>query len=173
MRSLIYTHLLPSDPLFFMSSFTILGFFALASGRRVQTVRPGTAIRTWHAHYTTTIQCSSPPHVPADLCIYSPINDVLHPDDTIAFVVAWVHIPPTGTILLDAIRIVPLPGDPSHDSYDDAVPNFQFPMVYGLGIVLSPPETLHNGSTAFSVALTEYVRDANQQSHLQYVDMAI
>jgi hypothetical protein len=140
-----------------MLSFTILGFFALASGRRMQTVRPGTTIQTWHTHCTTTIQCISPMHVPADLHIYSPINDVLHPDDTIAFIVAQLHIPLAGTMLLDAIRIVPFPGDPSHDSYDDAVPNFQFPMVYGLGIVLSPHETLHNGYTAFSVALTEYV----------------
>jgi len=168
-----YTLLLPSDPLSFMSSFTIPGFFALASGCHIQTVRPGTTIWTWHAHYTTTIQCISPPYVPADLCIYSPINDVLHPDDTIAFIVAQLHVPLTGNILLDAICIVPFPGDPLHDSYDNAVPNFQFPMVYGLGIVSSPHETLHNGSTAFSVALTEYVCDANQQSHVQYVDVAL
>jgi hypothetical protein len=173
MRSLFYTLRLPSDSLSLMSSFTILGFFALASGRRVQTVKPGTAIRTWHAHYNTTIQCISPPYVPADLRIYSPMNDILHPDDTIAFVVARVHVPQTGDILLDAIRIVPFPGDPSHDSYDDAVPNFQFPMVYGLGIVSSPHETLQNGSTAFSVVLTEYVRDVNQQSNVRYVDVAL
>jgi len=82
--------------------------------------------------------------VPTDLRIYSPINDVLHPDDIITFVVARLHIPPKGTILLDVIRIVS-----------------------------GPHETLHNGSTAFSMALTEYVHDANQQSHVQYVDMAI
>ena len=153
-----------------MSSFTIIGFFALASGRRLQTVKPGTAIRTWHAHYTTTIQCINPPYLPADLRIYSPINDVLHPDNTIAFVVARVHVPQTGNVLLDALRIVPCPGDPSQDSYDDTVPNFQFPMVYGLGIVSTPHETLPNGSTAFSVALTEYVRDMNQQSNVLYVN---
>ena len=108
--------------------------------------------------------------MPADLCIYSPINDILHPDNTIAFVVARVHVPQTRNILLDVICIVPFPGDPSHDSYDEAVPNFQFPMVYGLGIVLSPHETLQNGSTAFSVSLMEYVCDANQLSN---VDVAL
>jgi len=152
-----------------MSSFTIFGFFALASGCRQQTLKPGTAIRTWHAHYTTTIQCVTPPYVPADLRIYSPINDILHPDNTIAFVVARVHVPHTGDILLDALHIVPCPSDPLSDSYNDAVPNFQFPMVYGLGIVSSPHETFPNGSTAFSVALSEYVRDASQQSTVQYV----
>ena len=153
-----------------MSSFTIIGFFALASGHHLQTVKPGTAIRTWHAHYTTIIQCINPPYLPADLRIYSPINDVLHPDNTIAFVVARVHVPQTGNVLLDVLRIVPCPGDPSQDSYDDTVPNFQFPMVYGLGIVSTPHETLPNGSTAFSVVLTEYVRDMNQQSNVLYVN---
>ena len=174
-RSQSHTLPLPSDsqPRALMSSFTILGFFALASGRRLQTIKPGTTIRTWHAHYTTTIQCISPPYVPADLRIYSPMNDILHADNTIAFVVARVHIPHSGDILLDAIRIVPCPGDPSLESYDDTVPNFQFPMVYGLGVVSTPHETLQNGSTVFSVTLTEYVRDANQQSNVQYVDVAL
>src|ERR1700683_4464459 len=144
-----------------MSSFTILGFFALASGRRLQTVKPRTTTRTWHAHYTTTIQCISPPYVPTDLRIYSPINDIFHPDNTIAFVVARIHVPHSSDILLDAICIVPCPGDPPLDSYDDMVPNLQFLMVYGLGIVSSPHETLPNGSTAFSMALTECVHDTN------------
>lgn len=168
-RSQLYTHPLPS----LMSSFTIVGFFALTSGRRLQTIRPGTTTRTWHAHYTTTVQCVSPPYVPADLRIYSPMNDILHADNTIAFVVARVHVPQSGDILLDAIRIVPCPGDPSLDSYDDTVPDFQFPLVYGLGVVSSPHETLPNGSTGFSVALTEYVRDANQQSNVRYVVFAL
>src|SRR6267154_6240230 len=91
-----------------MSSFTMIGFFALASGRRLQTTKPGTTTRTWHAHYTTTIQCISPPYLPADVRIYSPINDVLHPENTIAFIVARVHVPSTGDILLDAlIRKIP------------------------------------------------------------------
>ena len=111
--------------------------------------------------------------VPTDLHIYSPINDIFHPDNTIAFVVARIHVPHSSDILLDAICIVPCPGDPPLDSYDDMVPNLQFLMVYGLGIVSSPHETLPNGSTAFSVALTEYVHNANQQSNVQYVDVAL
>jgi hypothetical protein len=98
---------------------------------------------------------------------------ILHPDNTIAFIVARVHVPHSGDILLDAIHIVPCPGDPSLDSYDDVVPNSQFPMVYGLGVVSTPHETLPNGSTAFTVTLTEYIRDTNQQSNVQYVDVAL
>ena len=103
-----------------MSSFTKQSFFTLASGRRLQTIKPGTTIRAWHAHYTTTIQCVAPLYVPADLRVYSPINDILHPDDTIAFIVARVHLPQTSNILLDAIHIVPFPGDPSNNAYGDA-----------------------------------------------------
>ena len=156
-----------------MSSFTIVGFFALTSGCCLQTIRPGTTTWIWHVHYTTTIQCVSPPYVPADLCIYSPMNDILHPGNTIAFVVTWVHVPQSGEILLDAIHIVPCLGDPSLDSYDDTVPDFQFPMVYGLGIVSIPHETLPNRSTGFSVALMEYVHDANQQSNVLYIVFAL
>ena len=152
-----------------MSSFTILGFFALANGHHMQTQKPGTSAHTWHAHYATTIQCITPLYVPADLRIYSPINDVLHPDNTIAFVVARVHIPCTEDILLDAIHIVPCPGNPLDDSYNDSVPYFQFSMVYRLGVVSSPHESLPNRSMAFSVALTEYVHDANQQSTVQCI----
>ena len=168
-QSQLYTHPLPS----LMSLFTIVGFFALTSGRCLQTIRPGTTTQTWHAHYTTTVQCVSPPYVPADLHIYSPMNDILHADNTIAFVVVRVHVPHSGDILLDAIHIVPCPGDPSLDSYDDTVPDFQFPIVYGLGIVSSPHETLPNRSTGFSIALTEYVCNANQQSNVQYVIFAL
>ena len=164
-----YLSCIPSDRRYLMSSFTIIGFFALANGRRLQTIKPGTDVRTWHAHYTTTVQCSSPPFLPADLRIYSPINDILHSDNTIAFVIARVHVPHSGDTLMDAVHIIPCPGDPSQDLYDETVLNFQFPMVYGLSIVSSAPETLPNVSTAFYVSLSEYVRDANQQSTIRYV----
>ena len=75
-----------------------------------------------------------------------------------------------GNIFLDAICIIPCPGDPSNDSYNETVPNFQFPMVYGLGIVSSVHETLPNGSTVFPVTLTEYVRDMSQQSNVLCVE---
>ena len=152
-----------------MLSFTIIGFFALTNGRCLQAIKPGTDVQTWHVHYTTMVQCSSPPFLPADLHIYSPINDILHPDNTIAFVIAHVHVPHSGDTLMDAVHIIPCPSDPSHDLYDETVPNFQFPMVYGLGIVSSAPKTLPNVSTAFYMSLTEYVRDANQQSTIRYV----
>ena len=70
---------------------------------------------------------------------------------------------------MDAVHIIPCPDDPSQDLYNETVLNFQFPMVYGLSIVSSAPETLPNASTAFYVSLTEYVRDANQQSTIWYV----
>ena len=174
-QSQCYMFLLPSDsqPQAFMLSFTILGFFALASGRGLQTIKPGTTIWMWHAHYMTTIQCISPLLVLANLYIYSLINDTLHLNNTNAFIVAQVHVPPSIDILLDAIHIVPCPGDPSLNSYDDTVPDFQFPKVYGTCVVLTPHETMPNRSTAFSIALTKYVHDVNQQSNVQYVDVAL
>ena len=110
----------------------------------------------------STIYSCRPTHI-------QPINDILHPDNTIAFTIARVHIPHSGDILMDAIHIIPCPRDPSQDSYDETVLNFQFPIIYRLGIVSSLPETLPNGSTAFCMTLTEYVHDASQQSTIQYV----
>jgi hypothetical protein len=88
-----------------MLSFTIFSFFALTSGRRMQTVKPGATIQMWHAHYTTTIQCINPPYLPTDLRIHSPMNEMLHPENTIAFIIVRVHVPQTGNVLLDAVHI--------------------------------------------------------------------
>ena len=98
------------------------------------------------------------------------LQDILHLDNTITFNVTQVHVPRTGNDLLDVLHIiVPCPGDPSQDSYNDTVPNFQFPMVYGLGIVLTLHKALPNSSTAFLVVLTKYIHNMNQKSNILYV----
>ena len=43
------------------------------------------------------------------------------------FVVVQVHVPHTDNILLDVLHIVPCPRDPSQDSHDDPVANFNSP----------------------------------------------
>ena len=72
-----------------MSTFTVLGFLALAQGHRVMSTHPGTNTHTSHAHYITSLQCADGA---TDLHIYSPMNDILNPDDTITFVHVRAHI---------------------------------------------------------------------------------
>lgn len=114
-----------------MSSFIIVGFVGLTSGRRVRSdvTRPdGTPLVLWHVIYDTCIICAQPPSLPAELRKYSPINDVVYPDDTVAFIVAKAYVPPVNiskTVLLDTILMIPVPGDPSSTEYDEHVPDLQ------------------------------------------------
>src|SRR5436190_2112948 len=86
-----------------MSTFLLIGFFGLANGRRVPTVkvgREGREIRIYHMHYDASLQCSDGSARRADLRIYSPINNTVLIDNTIAFVIAKTHVPQNGDVLL-------------------------------------------------------------------------
>ena len=81
-------------------------------------------------------------------------------DNTVAFVLAKAYVPPgniAGNVLLEAIHVVPLLGDPSDESYDERMPNFPYPLVLGLGTVTSSVETLPDGRISFPVSLSDYV----------------
>ncbi|KIP03196.1 hypothetical protein PHLGIDRAFT_54813, partial [Phlebiopsis gigantea 11061_1 CR5-6] len=109
------------------------GFLGLASARRISSPN-SKGSTTWHYYYNTTIQ--TPTHaIPAELRIYSPPDDVAHPDYTIAHVVAKAHLAANGTALLDAISVAPVPGDPEDDSYEDRVPDLPYPFIFALGVV--------------------------------------
>jgi hypothetical protein len=145
-----------------------MGFFGLAEGKRVMTTRPNNT-RIWHAHYTTTVQCADGSSLPANLRIYSPMNDILHSDNTVAFVYARAHIASTSLVLMDASHVIPFPGDPLSDSYGDSVPNLPNPFVIALGHVSGKASHLPDGSRTFPLALSEYVRDSTQVCAITYV----
>src|SRR5882762_8260072 len=151
-----------------MSSLAFMGFFCLAEGRRVMTTRANNT-RIWHAHYTTTIQCADGSTLPANVRIYSPMNDVLHADNTIAFVYALAHIPTNSIVVMDASHVLPFPGDPLTDSYEDSVPNLPNPFVIALGHVSGNASHLPEGSRTFPILVSEYVRDNTQLCTLTYV----
>jgi len=50
------------------------------------------------------------------------MNDVPHSDNTTAFVYARAQITNDLAVLMDASKIIPCPGDPDDDSYQDSVP---------------------------------------------------
>lgn len=151
-----------------MSCFFIIGFFALAEGRRVATNRLTSNTKVWHRHYTTTIQCSSGVVLPADLRVYSPVNDVGLRDFTVAFVVAKAYTPLNDTIQLDAHFLVPFSGDPDSDEYQDSIPDMPYPFVFGVGHVPKRFELLPDGkSKGFAVSFSEYVRDSVRHSAVQ------
>ncbi|KAI6131163.1 hypothetical protein EDD16DRAFT_1539565 [Pisolithus croceorrhizus] len=68
------------------------------------------------------------------LHVYSPFNDMVLPDNTVAFVSTNVCVPattPRDPILLEGIYVVAVPGDPASDSYESSIPDFPHLMVVG------------------------------------------
>ncbi|KAI6137926.1 hypothetical protein EDD17DRAFT_1501224 [Pisolithus thermaeus] len=151
-----------------MSATVVFGFFVLANGDHVKTLRAGSSTATYHCVYETTIQCTSSVVVPAMLHVYSPFNDVALPDDTVAFVCAKVCIPmttPCDPVLLEGICVMAVLGNPSSDNYESGIPNFPHLMIVGLGSVTSPARTLTDGmSKAFDVVSSDYVQDTKMVS---------
>jgi hypothetical protein len=56
-----------------MSSLVFMGLFHLAEGKRIMTTHTATT-QIWHAHYTSSVQCTDGTSLPTDIHIYSPIN---------------------------------------------------------------------------------------------------
>ncbi|KAH7907760.1 hypothetical protein BJ138DRAFT_1014023 [Hygrophoropsis aurantiaca] len=153
-----------------MSSLTMFGFLALGAGRRVMSIKPGSSSKTWHCFYASVVQLSSGQSLPAEIRAYSPFNDVVHPDNTVAFIVAKAHFPAHDTLLLDAYHIIPVPGNPSDDSYDNHLPDCPHPFVLGIGSVPVKTDVLADGvSKAFEVITSEYVRDSVKSTSVQCV----
>ncbi len=155
-------------------TFVILGFLALGDGRRRSVQKPASPSKklqpsapsstppsTWFNFYSTTIQCSDNTSAPpAEIRIYGPPGDVPLPENTIAFVLAKVHIPDSGSILLDAICMYAIPGNPQSSDYEERAPDIVHPYIYGIGSTLGKAKSLVDGkSKGFAVNVVERVRD--------------
>ncbi|KAF8467063.1 hypothetical protein DFH94DRAFT_686031 [Russula ochroleuca] len=106
-----------------------------------------------HNHYSTAVICRPPPYLPAELRHYT--------------IIAKGYIPAgdvPGDVLLDAVRLAPFPGDPSLDDYDDYLPEFFLPLIFGVGSVSGSHTDLLNGQVCFPVLVAEYVRGCIRQS---------
>ncbi|KAI5983264.1 hypothetical protein EDC04DRAFT_2915080 [Pisolithus marmoratus] len=98
------------------------------------------------------------------------LNDIVVPDDMIAFVIGKVFLPSAAICeqaLLDAVYFIPLPGDPSCDAYELILPQWMVPFVIGLGRVTSSFPTSTDGQNSLaSVSCSEYVWDGKMSSKL-------
>lgn len=156
-----------------MALLMVSGYLAVAEGRRVSSVKPNSTTKTYHCLYTTALQSTGGVCFPGELRIYSPFNDVILPDDTVGFVMAKAYFPanaPEEKILLEASHFFAVPGNPSSDTYESSIPDCLVPFVFGLGTVPACPPTLPDGvSRAFSVVVSDYVRDGRKSSTVQCV----
>jgi hypothetical protein len=127
--------------------------------------------RIWHAHYTSSVQCIDGTCLPANIRIYSPMNDIPHADNTIAFVYARAHVTNDSMVLMDASHVVPCPGNPKDETYEDSVPDLPHPFVIALGHVSGKASHFPEGSHTFPLTVSDYVRDNTQMSTIRYVDL--
>jgi hypothetical protein len=72
--------------------------------------------------------------IPLDIRIYSPTTDMIKADHTVAFIIGRVAFS-TATAQMDAFYLIPVPGDVDSDSYEDNIPDFPYPLLFGLGTV--------------------------------------
>ncbi|KAJ7195661.1 hypothetical protein GGX14DRAFT_324123, partial [Mycena pura] len=75
-----------------MSSFNVVGFFALAEGRRTPVHNPGTG-SVYHCHYATSLKSQDDNPISAALRVYSAFGDSPLPDNTIVFAIAKAFYP--------------------------------------------------------------------------------
>ena len=151
-------------------SFSVIGFLGLANAERVASSKPN-GKEVWHCFYTTTLQCSSGIDIPAKIRIYSPFNDVVHVNDTVAYVIARAFCPPNKPVLLDTYHIFPVPGNPANGAeYKSRVPDCPHPFVSGIGIVSGRAKVLADGVTKFfPVVVSDYVQESKKVSTVQFV----
>jgi hypothetical protein len=158
-----------------MSAFILFGNFCLAGGERKPTEKTSTTgapIYVNHFYYDTTITLLDG-ELQAELRIYSPPGDVRLPDNTVVFAVTHAHITAQPLALLEAQTVFPYPGDPSSGTYQDGLPALPATFFIGVGpsrTTANVKELAPDGqSRAFTLDLSNYVRDALNSSLVQYV----
>lgn len=163
-----------------MSSFYLFGNFAVAGGSRVfteKTVSAGSSgdrtVRTPHILYDTTVSLTNSSTIQASLRVYGPPNENPLPPQTVVFAVAKAFAPANGTILMDVLTLVPYPGNPDDDSYDDFIPDFPATLAMVTGPVHMKPFVCSDDSKSrgFFIEASEYVRDTARVSSIQYVSL--
>ena len=153
-----------------MSTFFIVGFLAVKSGRRVilQRVINETTVKSNYIHYKTALQCTSGTSYAAELRVFATTQSTILPDNSVVHVVAKAEINPGSDAFLEANSLTVIPGDPSSDDYEDHVPDEPYPHFFVLGQVMKETP-LDMKSSAYTIMVSEYVRDGPSQSLIQFV----
>ncbi|KAF8532446.1 hypothetical protein JB92DRAFT_3138414 [Gautieria morchelliformis] len=141
-----------------MSTINLTANLCVTGGHR-QTTSP-----TYYCHYNTVLQTTHEDMtIPVDIHVYSPPGECLLPDNTIAHIVGRIFGPPSSKVLMDVISIVPYPGDPKADNYEDNIPDDTSVAIWGVGAVISNAEYGADSKMCiFNLAISDYVRDATK-----------
>ena len=156
-----------------MSSFIIVGFFALANGHRAHSAQPGSSKTVSHCHYMTIVQCLHGPEVDAKIHVFSPASEaIVHPNDTVAFVIAHASVQQHPfQILMEAKHLIPMPGNPEDNDYNERMPNFPYPFIAAIGHVTNTHHAMQgeDAKTQINLSVSDYVHGSIQASTIQLV----
>ena len=141
-----------------MSSFFVVGFFALAN-RDV----PGA-----FSFFDTSIMCAgNPDPVPVDLRHYRGADEAPIADNAVVCISAKAfspgHIIPED-FLLDTVDIDIFPGDPPVPTYDEHMPAPRAPNVHANGTVTDSQQSGGDSIVTFLITVSEFVRNSRKQS---------
>ncbi|KAF8485263.1 hypothetical protein DFH94DRAFT_598485, partial [Russula ochroleuca] len=145
------------------------GFFCVARGNRLCVNKPSripgpgataATTGTWYAYYDTTVSCMNDSFASAELRVYSPPSEVIHPAGSIAFVIrkAFIQMGQNHT-LINVSHMHVVPSDVSSPDYQDKAPSFHHSFISSIGSVCSEHTVLPDHSCVFPVAVLEYVQD--------------
>ena len=156
-----------------MSSFIIVGFFAVKSGRRVvsQRVVNDNTVKSNYIHYQTALQCTANVSYPAEIRVFATSQSTILPDNSVVHVLAKAEINPGADAFLEATTFAVIPGDPSTDDYEDHIPDEPYAHVFILGQVMKE-SPLDAKVTAYTIMASDYLNDRPTQSLIQFVSFS-
>ena len=122
------------------------------------------------AHYNSTISTAGKPVAFADIRAPQPINDDIIPTKAVVFLIGSVflqsgHRPS----IIDANFMQVFPGDVNAPMYHNAVPRFPATYIDAIGTVSRRHTVLQDGSKAFTLSISQFVRDSVKTFKLAYV----
>jgi hypothetical protein len=154
-----------------MSTATAFGLFGLTAGERVFHRQDNTTpVKTYYITYRTSISCANDSQgIDAELRVYSPPSAVPMEDFTIVRMRGRLYAPTADLLLLEGVRMVPFPGDPSSEAYEAFFPENDPTDVILHGVVASSTTEQTDGSKTFSLTVSDYVRDNTRTSTISCV----
>jgi len=88
---------------------------------------------------------------------FSPTESVLK-DDTVVYMVVKVYASPHSMVLLESLYLIPLPGNPNDNSYEDNLPDISHLFVFALGLITCTAESTASSTLKmFHMNVSDYI----------------
>lgn len=133
------------------------GYWCLGEGQRL---RPNERKNIFFNYYNSALGLQEG-SIPCEIRVYSPYQDIMLPLHTIVFLFGRIAFPRQSSPLIDAIEVVPAPGDANSVDYQDTQIAYPFPLFFLTGTVTRVIDQLEAGERGFVLTTTEYVRDGS------------